>query len=359
MFVTRYTNDGTPEWITTLGGPSTIVGPSTIIGIPGQNRLATTNLMKTAIDSQNNLFIVGTYNSNALFLRNKFRDIVTSISSPRSNSDVFLAKFQADGSTGALARLGSISTVNSFVTSNWNCLIDTNDSICISGMYSSQYFGFYPSSNPSVPSVSTFIRNASINGNQSHYCARIGNGLSSIAIGRLQLSTVAGQTVSPFYLNIDSSNNLYTCTQINPRSTLQFYTLGNHTTTPNSEIIPQALTNQPTNSVVAFVSKFTSNIATSWVIQQSSGQAPTSTTINNSIIGNTIAPFTNLYGSLYIDSNQRVYTSFWSSTIRSTILYDKNLSSITIPQQITGNIIGISTIFVLASYASDGINRPQ
>ena len=32
MFVTRYTNSGTPEWITTLGGASTIGAPSTIIG---------------------------------------------------------------------------------------------------------------------------------------------------------------------------------------------------------------------------------------------------------------------------------------------------------------------------------------
>jgi hypothetical protein len=362
MWVTRYNNSGTPDWVATLGGASTIGAPSTIIGALGGNSGTTQQIIKTAIDSKNNLFIVGHYNSNSLTLRNKDATVLDMISSPRSNSDIFLAKFSADGVTGALARLGSVSTVNSYPNSNWQFFIDSNDSLYLSGQYRANLFGFYPSSNTNTPSM--FI--SSINDGNfpvNLYTAIIDNGLSTISLGRLECGfNGAFTTLFPMLLQRDSGGNCITnITVTNASQTIQGYCMGNHTSTADFVI---STVNTPFannyGALFTILTKLTSNVNTTWNALSVPGinlGPPNQTMINGDNTAPLIAGVRN--GGLAVIQNDRIVTRAWCSTIQSTIIFDKNMSSIIIPQQITGSSVIASTIAIMVSYPSDGINRLQ
>ncbi len=355
MFVTRYTNTGTPEWITTLGGASTIGAPSTIIGIASGNSGTQFQLTTSAIDSKNNMYITGYYNSNSLVLRNKNGIQQGFISSPRSNTDIFIAKISADGTTGALARLGSVSTVNSFGQSNWNMRIDSNDTVYLLGTYSANLFGFYPSSNSLSPSFFISSFNTGTNARNT-YIAKLDSGLSTLSLGRFTSSNENSFFTYPKYLAFDSLYNpVVQNTMFFPQDIMPVFTMGNHTSTPNYIVSGSNSGGRLYGIYATILSRFTSNSDSSWSALQVAGDDGFSLNLNTSF-ANLVTPFN---GNTYIDSNNRIYTSIVTSSFQSTIVFDKNISSIIIPQQITGNSILTSTLSMMLSYPIDGINRPQ
>lgn len=357
MWVTRYNNSGTPDWVATLGGASTIGMPSTTIGILQGNSGTTQQLIKTAIDSKNNLFIVGHYNSNSLTLRNKNGSVLDMISSPRSNSDIFFAKFSADGTTGALARLGSVSTVNSYANSNWQFFIDSNDSLYLSGQYKANLFGFYPSSNTNTPSI--FV--SSINDGLlpiNLYAAKIDNGLSTIQLGRFEWTTNQVSLLFPMSLQRDSGGNCILNTRADLAvQSIEGYCMGNHTSTANFSISTvNSGVGDNYRQIFGVLTKLTSNPDTTWNALSVAGITSQSLLLNGDGAG-LVAGVRN--GGLAVIQNDRIVTRSWSSTIQSTIVFDKNMSSILIPQQIAGGSVIASTIAIMVSYPSDGINRLQ
>jgi hypothetical protein len=359
MFVTRYTNTGTPEWITTLGGASTIGTPSTIIGLASGNSGSAGQLITTAMDSKNNMYIVGNYNSNSLVLRNKNGIQQGFISSPRSNTDIFIAKVSADGASGALARLGSVSTVNSFANTNWRVVIDPNDTIYLAGTYAANLFGFYPSSNSLTPSM--FISSYTAGANyQNTYVAKIDSGLSTISLGRYQTSnaTTGICTQSPRYLSYDSFYNpiLAHQTQI-PTDTVGVFTMGNHTNTPDYIVNNSNSAGQLYRFTTTATTRFTTNSTTSWTALQIAGNITVQGGSSNLLA--TVSLISPAYGSIFVDSNDRIYTSIFTSSATSSIIFDGTASTIIVPQQIVGNSINASTITMMLSYPIDGINRPQ
>jgi hypothetical protein len=357
VFVTRYTRDGTPEWIATLGGASTIVGPSTIIGSANGNlNVSFYYTPRTVLDSQNNVYIVGWYSSNSLTMRNNTGSIINTISSPRSNVNIYIAKFSADGTTGALARLGSVSTVASFNTSNARITIDSSDSLYLIGHTATRYFGFYPASNPLEPSLSIDNPNA-LGNNYSGYVAKINSGLTTIQIGRIQASNTFGVSIYPSYITYDSAYNPIATYTTNTLpgivSSFQGYCMGNYTTTPDYTI-QTSNQNGIYANVISFLSRFTTTPTTSWTAIQG-GISTFSANMDYSFYNNK-----QIYGSLYIDSNDRIYTTMYSSTTQFNMnVFDEIGSTVVSPQQVAGSSVIASTCAISMSYPIDGINRPQ
>lgn len=358
IFVTRYTSSGTPEWIATLGGASTI-GPSTVIGASsGGNINPIVYTTKTVLDSQNNVYIVGSYNSNSLTMYNNTGSILNSISSPRSNSDVFLAKFSSDGTTGALARLGSASTVNSYATSNSRITIDSSDSLYLVGNYRSQTLGFYPSSNPLTPSLSIYNSNYNFVATALYgHVAKVDSGLSTIQIGRIQFPAASSGTIFPVSITYDSFKNPIAKYTIftNNVTTFNGFCMGNYTDTPDYFVnnTTQDIINQ---SYMTMLSRFTTSPTTSWSAIQ--GGVSTFTVGSGDITAN-INRFINGVG-IYIDSNDRIYTSIYTSTTLNNMnIFDEIGSTVISPQQVAGLSVIASTCAISMSYPIDGINRPQ
>jgi hypothetical protein len=362
MFVTRYTPNGTPDWIATLGGASTI-GPSTIIGnatILGNFGSILTYTIRTVLDSQNNTYIIGMYNSNSLTMYNNTASVISGISSPRTFTNVFLAKFSADGTTGALARLGSVSTVNSGGTSNFRIAIDSSNNLYMVGNNSSRYFGFYPSSNPLEPSLNIDNPNTSTSF-PTGYIAKVDSGLTTIQIGRIQgPSSSSPMTFLPSFITYDSLQNPIATYVIatGTTSSFQVYCMGNYTSNPDY-IINNSINQSTNQSQISFLSRFTESPTTSWTAIQG---GISTITINSAVF------FANpnraqFGGTIFVDSNDRIYTTLYSSTLTTLPsimnVFDKTGSTVISPQRIAGSSVIASTCAISMSYPIDGINRPQ
>ena len=287
------------------------------------------------------------------------------ISSPRSNSDIFLAKFSANGTDGALARLGSVSTVNSLPNSNYHFFIDSSDKLYISGVYSANLFGFYPSSNTNTPSMfvsSLTATSFSIN----TYTAIVDNGLSTISLGRLEWPDVGSSSLYPMSFTKDTNGNCIVTTNMYPnREYFAQYTLGNNTSTPDIFVSTGLYAG---NTLVglygtpnALVSKITSNVTTSWSAVSVPGLRSSFPYVGTMYAGDDTAALVlgSRIGPIAIGSDNRIFTSAYTSTLLSTIVFDKYFSTVSIFQQITGSSVNASTIGAMLSYPSDGINRLQ
>jgi hypothetical protein len=294
-----------------------------------------------------------------LVLRNKNGIEQGFISSPRSNTDIFIAKVSADGTSGALARLGSVSTVNSFGNSNWRVVIDPNDTIYLAGTYAANLFGFYPSSNSLTPSMFISSYTAGANSNNI-YVAKIDSGLSTISLGRYQASNVtSGACIHyPRYLSYDSFYNPILAHQtFLPTETVGVFTMGNHTSTPDYVVNYSNSAGQQYRVTTTATTRFTTNSTTSWTALQIAGNITVGGGSSNLLTGlSFIAP---INGSIFVDSNDRIYTSIFTSSATSSIIFDGTASTIIVPQEIVGNSINASTISMMLSYPIDGINRPQ
>ena len=358
LFTTRYTNSGTPNWITTIQGVSSAaIFRSTIINIQSGNSIAIPQFTKTMLDSQNNVIITGNYNSNELNMYNNNGAILKTLSSPLSNFQTFIAKYNSDGTSGTMARIGAASTVNAFATRNWNMAIDSSDQIYVSGQFATNLLGFYASSNDVSPSI-TISSFTATSFTSNIYVARIDKGLSTFTIGRQQISTgVTGNSLSPFHFKVDSTGNCITYGSMDTALRTHLYCLGNNTTTENITINVKPNIFSQNQGQTTFLSKFTSNTTTSWSAVSLPGEAIFPVLINSAGYG--ANPNLIVDGTLFIGSNNRVYTSLYSSTNQSTIVRDINFSTVYIFQQITGRSVVASTIGSMISYPSDGINRPQ
>lgn len=359
LFTTRYTNTGTPNWLTTIQGVSSAaIFQSTIINTQAGNSATNSQFTKTVLDSENNLFIAGNYNSNALNLYDKNGSILKTLSSPLSNFQTFIAKINPDGTSGTMARIGAASTVNAFATRNWHLQINSSNNVCVAGQFATNLLGFYPSSNDVTPNVqiSSFTASA-ITSNL--YVAQIDNGLNTISMGRLQLSSSAiAVTIDPFHFKTDGTGNLYTFGDLASEGlTTHMFALGNHTNVENKTIIAKESLVGINPGVTTVLSKFTSNTDTLWTSIQTPGNIGTPNNVNS--VGLLAFPNLIINGNLYINSNSRIFASMQSSTIQSTILYDKNFSTVTAFQQTSGFSVNASTIGAMMSYPSDGINRLQ
>lgn len=358
LFTTRYTNAGTPNWITTIQGVSSAtINRSTIINAQNGNSANSVQFTKVKLDSQNNVIITGNYNSNALNMYNNNGAILKTLSSPLSNYQAFVAKYNSDGSSGVMARIGAASTVNAFATRNWHVAIDSSDQIYVAGQFATNLLGFYPSSNDVTPSIliSSFTADAFTS---NMYVARIDGGLSTFTVGRHQLSSVIGPSIAPHNFKVDSSGNcitLGTCYSETP--TTHLFSLGNHTNIENITVISKPSIFSPNIGESSVLSKITPTTSSTWATTIQPGFYGFPNTVNS--VGYFSFPNVVIDGTLSIGSNNRIYGSFYSSTFQSTISYDKNFSTVSIFQQITGTSINASTFGSMISYPSDGINRPQ
>jgi hypothetical protein len=114
---------------------------------------------------------------------------------------------------------------------------------------------------------------------------------------------------------------------------------------------------QQYRTVNTATTRFTTDPTTSWTALQIAGNTGVIGGSSNLSAGSSF--ITPVSGSLFIDSNDRIYTSIFTSSATSTIIFDKTTSSITIPQQIVGSSILVSSLSMVLSYPIDGINRPQ
>ncbi len=347
----RYTSSGTPEWITTIQGASNAAANlSTMIDTTQAKSGPTNYTIRNVLDSNNNLFVSGQYQSNVLNVYNKNGSLINQISSPLSNVNVFITKFSADGTTGSVARLGSISTVNSSNTSNFHFRLGQSNQVIIAGTNQANLFGFYPSSNIQRPTF--FVSSLNNIFRPQGYAAYVDNGLSTCSLSRWDIDST---NVIPYRFAVDSDGACVAFNEyrlgVSSAPPIRVFCLGNHTTTPS---FFYSNTTQGNN---CFVTKVTSNTNTSWTanILGTSGNTGSGATF----IASSSSPNALFIGSLNITANNRIVTLSDVSSVTSTIILDKNTSTITTTGPIFGSRATFSSIVCAVSFPPDGVNRPQ
>jgi sugar lactone lactonase YvrE len=174
VFIAKYSTDGNVLWAARIGGTIYEYG----YGI--------------AVDSDGNVYVVGVYYSNPIYLYDK--DGVARKSLANSgNSDVYIAKYSTDGNVTWATRIGGTS-----YNSGYSIAVDSDGNVYVTGYYRSNPVYLYNENGTTGTTLAT-------SGSNDAYIAKYST------VGNLTWATKIGGTTSDigYGIAVDSDGNVY------------------------------------------------------------------------------------------------------------------------------------------------------
>jgi hypothetical protein len=192
VFLAKYNKYGNGIWATRISGTG-IEYPVNMI-----------------LDFSNNVYVYGYYNFSSINLYNETNTTSSpfaSLANPRGGNDVFLAKYDMNGSGLWATRISG--TGNELPV---NIVLDSANNICISGYYNASLTLY----NSTDISTSTFVSLINSRGGNDVFLARYDS--SGIGMFAAQISSTGSDL--PINMVVDSTNNIYVSGYYNSALTL-------------------------------------------------------------------------------------------------------------------------------------------
>ncbi len=345
LYTAKYTNTGTPLWVTLFKGTNTTASNANTnftINFNNGNNQTTPQYLKTFFDRDENLCLVGAYSRGSFDIINRNNTTLYTTALP-GNSNIssvaatYAVKITEDGSNASFAIINYLSTPLPQATIvPIQCAVDRSNQLyilenCATNISATATVpvGVFGSNDIITPNLST----NSLGSDGFGLLVKFTSSMSTISMATFKHSTFGGITSTNFqpnYMALDS-NDIPIVSGIYRN----YFTVSDF---GNSSVDFQRQTNV-SNAYGLFVTKLTGTPSNSWVGQVSIGGNFASSNANALVqVSGTFQPVVNFginlsTNSVYTGANtlSSVYTLYdgYNSTVKTMGFVSTNLSNVT------------------------------